>query len=90
MLGQREQTIYLLREDLDAGVPENWLCVDCGVNTAPGFLTRAEAMAAFAAGKDRVGQRIDSDSEIYTVRAAVWKRAGLDAERLCSRCRRKS
>ena len=28
--------------------PESWLCVDCGINTAPGMLNRVEMERAFA------------------------------------------
>jgi hypothetical protein len=56
-------------------LPESWNCVDCGVNTAPGFLSRAEMEKAFAAGKKSVDQHIDGRSEVYTVRNAVWEEA---------------
>jgi hypothetical protein len=65
-------------------VPESWCCIDCGVNTAPGLLNRVEmeqAVAALGAKWDAgeaVEQHIDCDSEVYTVRAAVWKRAGME------------
>jgi hypothetical protein len=29
-------------------LPESWLCVDCGINTAPGLLNRVEMEKAFA------------------------------------------
>ena len=32
-------------EDINA--PVNWLCVDCGVNTSPGMMTRTEIYKAF-------------------------------------------
>jgi hypothetical protein len=65
--------------------PESWHCIDCGVNTAPGCLNRAELEdAARALGKlwetnaAGVPQRFGDDSEVYTVRDAVWKRAGVE------------
>jgi len=33
---------------LKGATPESWLCVDCGVNTAPGCMTRKEMELAFA------------------------------------------
>jgi hypothetical protein len=62
--------------DLKGKTPETWLCVDCGMNTAPGCSTRAELELAFAIGKPSV-QRFGSDTEVYTVQAKVWKRAGM-------------
>jgi hypothetical protein len=68
--------------DLKGEIPESWLCVDCGVNTAPGLFNRAEMERAFAeaeaSGKDSVEQRVDCRSEVYTVRSAVWQRAGME------------
>jgi hypothetical protein len=66
---------------LKGKLPESWVCVDCGVNTAPGLFNRAEMEAAFAAQGDRddgVEQHITSGSEVYTVRDAVWKAAGME------------
>jgi hypothetical protein len=63
--------------DLRGLLPESWCCVDCGFNTAPGLSTRAEAEAAFAAGQDGIEQTYDDRSEVYTVRDAVWKAAGM-------------
>jgi len=35
--------------DLRGKTPESWRCVDCGVNTFPGSLSRIEMERAFAA-----------------------------------------
>src|SRR5262249_636492 len=65
--------------DLKGVVPESWNCIDCGINTAPGCSTRAEVEQHFKAGHhDGVPQRIDGRSEIYQVRDAVWKKAGIE------------
>jgi hypothetical protein len=64
--------------------PESWCCIDCGVNTAPGNLNRAEwENTVKALGKlwetgTGVEIIIDNRSEVYTVREAVWKRAGVE------------
>ena len=57
---------------------ESWLCVDCGFNTAPGFLSRVERQKAFKANGRRIQETIDSNSEVYTVRDSVWQRTGLE------------
>jgi hypothetical protein len=57
--------------------PDSWWCVDCGVNTAPGCPNRGEIEQAFAAGQESVKVTISARSEIYTVRAAIWKKAGI-------------
>ena len=76
----------MTKPDLEGLAPESWHCVDCGVNTAPGMLGRAELERAFealeAAGKtapeDGVEQQIIAGSEVYTVRDAVWKASGME------------
>jgi hypothetical protein len=66
--------IKMLREHgaQSSGVTESWLCIDCGVNTAPGCSTRAE-VEAVPKKRKVVGQmQFNGKSEVYTVRAAVW------------------
>jgi len=59
------------------GTPESWLCVDCSFNTAPGFPNKVELHRAIAKdGRSKV--TIDNQSEVYTVRDVVWKRAGME------------
>ena len=71
-----------MTEDLSlkGKTPENWLCIDCGRNTAPGFLNRVELEVAFAAdeGDNGITQHITANSEIYTVRERVWAAAGME------------
>lgn len=77
--------------DFKGLVPESWLCVDCGVNTAPSVpnrpdferamrLTEAEQVLGKMGGQGdpSVNIRITDQCEIYTVRPAVWKAAGMD------------
>jgi len=63
-------------------VPESWQCIDCGFNTHPGGANRAEIDAAFsvlaADPKGGVLTHYGEDTEVYTVREAVWKRAGME------------
>ena len=68
------------QRDLKGLVPETWCCVDCGTNTAPGFLNRADLEAAMIVdtGDAGVPQTLTSDSEVYTVREAVWTAAGME------------
>ena len=68
-------------------VPESWLCADCGVNTAPGCLTRKEAEIVLA----RHGSfdiAITAETEVYTVTTEVWLASGLEywSGCLCVRC----
>jgi hypothetical protein len=53
------------------GMPESWLCVDCGFNTAPGCFNRAEA------GRRGVPMRFDDQSEVYYVGENIWAAAGM-------------
>jgi hypothetical protein len=61
---------------MDDNIAESWLCVDCGVNTAPGCppgpIVRRELET-----KGSVQSRIGSDTEMYMVRASIWKKAGM-------------
>jgi hypothetical protein len=67
-----------MRED-EINQPVNWLCVDCGVNTAPGLSTRAEMYKAFVIeGKESLEQKIDWQSELYVVRNVIWAKAGME------------
>jgi hypothetical protein len=59
--------------------------VDCGVNTAPGFLNRAETEKAMKTlGWDAcITQHFNEShynecTEDYIVRAAIWKQAGME------------
>jgi hypothetical protein len=73
--------------DLRGHASESNCCVDCGVNTAPGMMTRAEIEAAmkasWLAGKleddeEPIGEmRINNQSEVYIVHNALWKQAGM-------------
>jgi hypothetical protein len=69
---------------LDLRVPESWRCIDCGVDTAPGCLGKADLERAYkrayaVAGRaGGVEQTINNQSEVYTVRDSVWKRAGME------------
>jgi hypothetical protein len=60
-----------------SSIAESWLCIDCGVNTAPGLLGRTDLEKAFV-GNDSVEQEVGETTEIYTVRDAVWKKAGME------------
>jgi hypothetical protein len=65
---------------------DSWLCVDCGVNTAPGFSTKAELNTAFARGIKEIPQTITAMSEVYCVRDRVWSAAGIGSGCLCIGC----
>ena len=70
-------------------VTESWVCIDCGFNTAPGFTPRAEMERRMLYGHESsVNQTIGPDSEVYMVRASVWKKTGLEewGQCLCIGC----
>jgi hypothetical protein len=80
-----DTVLHAARDPHDFGglIPESWLCVDCGFNTAPGLFSRREMEAAFKKldvllDDPGVEQHIDDRSEVYTVRDAIWKKAGMD------------
>jgi hypothetical protein len=65
------------KPDLRGKYPESWACVDCGINTAPGMFGREQMKQAFALDPKGVKQASDAHSEVYTVKAAIWKTAGM-------------
>jgi hypothetical protein len=68
------------KHELRGQTPESWACIDCGINTAPGFFGRERMEEAFnAADRKPIEETIDDTSEIYTVRDRVWKAAGMNA-----------
>jgi hypothetical protein len=70
--------LNIMPDDSNASFPESWTCIDCGVNTAPGCSTREQFDQALAAGNRSVKQHFDEHSEIYAVRAKIWKASGME------------
>jgi hypothetical protein len=66
--------------DMRGLIPESWACIDCGINTAPGLVNRRQAEQAFAADWENRGvdQTVDEWSEVYCVKPAIWKVAGME------------
>jgi len=59
---------------VDGQGTESWLCIDCGVNTAPGVLGAAETLRQLE--KQRYSpQYVDSKSEVYN-RCQTWASSG--------------
>jgi hypothetical protein len=67
----------LERTSLTGKTPESWLCVDCGVNTAPGSPNRKEMELALTLHGEWSGE-ISDQSEVYQVKADVWALTGLE------------
>jgi hypothetical protein len=65
------------REHANSVITENWVCVDCGVNTAPGIPDREEAIRQLET-KGSYPAGVGTDSEVYMVREQVWKKAGME------------
>jgi hypothetical protein len=63
-------------------IVESWLCIDCGVNTAPGLLS-GPALRIDLALNGKSKMTITNDSEIYHVKEAIWKQAGMRAWNGC-------
>src|SRR6476646_7537452 len=63
--------------EFESNVTEDWLCVDCGINTAPGFSDGATALREIEE-KGGFGVTIGPDSEVYMVRGAIWAKAGME------------
>ncbi|MET4152008.1 hypothetical protein [Bradyrhizobium barranii] len=73
-----EHTVH--KPDLRGKLPESWACIDCGVNTAPGFFNREQMEQAMALDWNDQGvkQTVDASSEVYTVKPKIWKAAGME------------
>jgi hypothetical protein len=78
-------TITIKRGASLRNVPEDWHCIDCGFDTAPGWLTREELKAALARAPRGGGveQTYDETTEIYMVEPEIWNAAGMDGKRGC-------
>jgi hypothetical protein len=68
--------------DLRSATPETWDCIDCGINTHPGSLTREQMEEAYALAEATHSKTIaeityDENCEVYTVKNTVWKAAGM-------------
>jgi hypothetical protein len=61
----------------DGHVTEDWLCVDCGVNTAPGIPDGATVLKQLNDTGSSPAQ-VGPDTEVYTVRNTIWKKAGME------------
>jgi hypothetical protein len=78
---QKDAREKLVDIDLDADLTDasdSWNCVDCGKDTAPDFLTKQRALDCIQAGQKKYTLRFNSDCEVYMVRDAIWKQAGME------------
>jgi hypothetical protein len=74
--------LHYTKPDYKGVAPESWCCIDCGVNTGPGLLTRA-LMEFFIETYGSAEVSLTPESEVYTVRDAIWKRAGMEPDGGC-------
>jgi hypothetical protein len=58
-------------------VSESHLCIDCGVNTAPGTEDRKELEISLLLGRQSFTY-FGPDTEMYIVTDEVWKQSGLE------------
>jgi hypothetical protein len=71
------------RKSAKGKAPESWLCVDCGINTAPGLPNRKEVELEIAIkGVAKCCYTWDA-TEVYTVKDKIWKRTGLGPKDGC-------
>jgi hypothetical protein len=57
-------------------IVESWLCIDCGVNTAPGVPDGPTTRIDIAL-KGKSETRYDRNTEVYAVKDAIWEQAGM-------------
>jgi hypothetical protein len=71
------------RFNLKGRIPDSWLCVDCGWNTAPGVFDRfqIERVLEAVGGKwpaQGFKMQYNHECEVFRVRDAVWEKAGME------------
>ena len=70
------------RKKVADNITESWICVDCKVNTAPGFMD-GPTLRAYMNLCGTAPQRVGPDSEVYMVHNRVWDKAGMEAWNGC-------
>jgi hypothetical protein len=68
----------MTEHDLTGLIPESWLCVDLRHQHSARIIQSSGAGTGFCARRGWHRQHINSHSEVYIVRDAVWKRAGME------------
>ena len=73
---------------LKGTTPESWCCVDCSINTWPGFPTRIEQERVFApnilrAEEPSIPLTVDENCEAYAVKNSVWAAADMEPHGGC-------
>jgi hypothetical protein len=77
VLHRQHERADLIGLNLTGLIPESWLCLDCGVNTAPGCPNRKQTELGFLLhGGMRC--KVTDESEVYTVKDKVWQATGLE------------
>jgi len=77
VLHRQVERTDLIGFNLTGLMPESWLCMDCGVNTAPGFPNRKQAELTFVLHGE-MRYKVTNESEVYTVKNEVWQATGLE------------
>jgi hypothetical protein len=62
--------------EIGDNVTESWLCIDCGVNTAPG-IPDGRMIRVLIELTGSCATHIGGDAEVYMVRKHIWKKAGM-------------
>src|SRR5262245_3899340 len=64
-------------------ITESWRCVECGMNTHPGYSAGPDLRLALAMGAEGDTVTFDDKTEVYSVKDAIWKQAGMRAWNGC-------
>jgi hypothetical protein len=57
--------------------PETWLCVDCGMDTAPGATGRKQTEIDIVI-HGHTQSSFGSDTEVYTLQEEIWAKTGME------------
>jgi hypothetical protein len=71
---------HLQRRPIDTRgtISESKLCIDCGLDTMPGTLNRAEAEEHYLKHGNFGVVRFSTKTESYMVHEHIWKKAGME------------
>jgi hypothetical protein len=84
-----------LLDDININQPDSWLCIDCGMDTAPGVMNRPQILASidmammdgrWDKGEWSVPLTFTPECEVYIVNDSVWRAAGNPEGCLCIGC----
>lgn len=72
-----------------SGYPHSWICLRCGLNTAPGCLSAAQLADGFKSLRLKPNATeitIDDRCKVYAVKSSIWEIAGVEIGCMCIAC----